>query len=51
VALAAASLPVAAKDITLLSVCYAPTRELYVDSNKAFATYWKTSGRPRPAMW
>jgi len=30
-----------AKDITLLNVSYDPTRELYVDFNKAFATYWK----------
>lgn len=41
VALAAASLSVAAKDITLLNLSYDPTRELYVDFNKAFATYWK----------
>ena len=31
----------AAKDITLLNVSYDPTRELYVDYNKAFATWWK----------
>jgi len=30
-----------AKDITLLNVSYDPTRELYVDFNKAFASYWK----------
>ena len=30
-----------AKDITLLNVSYDPTRELYVDYNKAFAAYWK----------
>ena len=30
-----------AKDITLLNVSYDPTRELYVDFNKAFAIYWK----------
>ena len=30
-----------AKDITLLNVSYDPTRELYVDYNKAFATHWK----------
>ena len=30
-----------AKDVTLLNVSYDPTRELYVDFNKAFATYWK----------
>jgi sulfate transport system substrate-binding protein len=27
--------------VTLLNVSYDPTRELYVDFNKAFATYWK----------
>lgn len=31
-----------AADITLLNVSYDPTRELYVDYNKAFASYWKT---------
>jgi len=30
-----------AKTIELLNVSYDPTRELYVDYNKAFATYWK----------
>jgi len=30
-----------AKEITLLNVSYDPTRELYVDFNKAFAEYWK----------
>jgi sulfate/thiosulfate transport system substrate-binding protein len=30
-----------AKDITLLNVSYDPTRELYVDVNKAFGEYWK----------
>jgi len=30
-----------AKDITLLNVSYDPTRELYVDFNKAFAANWK----------
>jgi sulfate transport system substrate-binding protein len=39
--LATASLGVLAKDITLLNVSYDPTRELYVDFNKAFAAYWK----------
>jgi sulfate transport system substrate-binding protein len=39
-ALAAASLAVLAKDITLLNVSYDPTRELYVDFNKAFAAHW-----------
>jgi len=31
----------AAKEITLLNVSYDPTRELYVDFNKAFSEYWK----------
>ncbi|MEZ5539241.1 MAG: sulfate ABC transporter substrate-binding protein [Pseudomonadales bacterium] len=30
-----------AKDITLLNVSYDPTRELYVEYNKAFGKYWK----------
>lgn len=30
-----------AADITLLNVSYDPTRELYVEFNKAFADYWK----------
>ncbi len=30
-----------AKNIELLNVSYDPTRELYVEFNKAFATYWK----------
>jgi sulfate/thiosulfate-binding protein len=30
-----------AKEVTLLNVSYDPTRELYVDFNKAFAEYWK----------
>ena len=30
-----------AKDIALLNVSYDPTRELYVDFNKAFAAHWK----------
>ena len=40
---AALAAPVAswAKDITLLNVSYDPTRELYVDFNKAFAAHWK----------
>ena len=39
--LSAMALAVAAKDITLLNVSYDPTRELYVDVNKAFASHWK----------
>ena len=39
VALAAGA--VQAKDLTLLNVSYDPTRELYVDFNKAFAAHWK----------
>ncbi|MDZ4790335.1 MAG: sulfate ABC transporter substrate-binding protein [Hyphomicrobiales bacterium] len=40
----AASLPISAfaAEITLLNVSYDPTRELYVDFNKAFAAKWKT---------
>lgn len=30
-----------AAEITLLNVSYDPTRELYQDTNKAFADYWK----------
>ena len=30
-----------AKDVTLLNVSYDPTRELYVEYNKAFSSYWK----------
>jgi sulfate/thiosulfate transport system substrate-binding protein len=37
----AAPLAWAQKDITLLNVSYDPTRELYVDVNKAFAAQWK----------
>jgi sulfate/thiosulfate transport system substrate-binding protein len=40
-ALLAAAGPAFAKEITLLNVSYDPTRELYVDFNKAFAEYWK----------
>ncbi|HWH74922.1 MAG TPA: sulfate ABC transporter substrate-binding protein [Methylibium sp.] len=45
-ALAAAALSLAAglavaKEVTLLNVSYDPTRELYVDFNKAFAKHWK----------
>ena len=36
-----ASTAVHAKDISLLNVSYDPTRELYVDYNKAFSAYWK----------
>jgi sulfate transport system substrate-binding protein len=31
-----------AKNIELLNVSYDPTRELYVDFNKAFAAHWKS---------
>ena len=31
----------APKPVTLLNVSYDPTRELYADFNKQFATYWK----------
>ena len=40
-ALGAGVLSAQAKDITLLNVSYDPTRELYVDFNKAFAAHWK----------
>lgn len=30
-----------AADVTLLNVSYDPTRELYTDVNKSFASYWK----------
>jgi sulfate transport system substrate-binding protein len=33
--------PVLAKDVTLLNVSYDPTRELYVEFNKAFAAHWQ----------
>jgi sulfate transport system substrate-binding protein len=33
--------PPAPKPVTLLNVSYDPTRELYEDFNKQFATYWK----------
>lgn len=39
--LAAAGAVVHAKDVTLLNVSYDPTRELYVDLNKAFAAHWR----------
>jgi sulfate/thiosulfate transport system substrate-binding protein len=32
----------AAAPVTLLNVSYDPTRELYIDYNKAFTKYWKT---------
>jgi sulfate/thiosulfate transport system substrate-binding protein len=31
----------APKPVTLLNVSYDPTRELYEDFNRQFATYWK----------
>src|SRR3954471_20178754 len=34
----------AAADTTLLNVSYDPTREFYVEYNKAFAQYWKSQG-------
>ena len=39
--LALAATGAAAKEIALLNVSYDPTRELYLDYNKAFAKYWK----------
>jgi sulfate transport system substrate-binding protein len=41
VAFALVAPTVHAADISLLNVSYDPTRELYQDYNKAFATYWK----------
>jgi sulfate transport system substrate-binding protein len=40
-ALGATALAASAKEITLLNVSYDPTREFYVDFNKAFAAHWK----------
>ena len=40
-ALLGGSMAAYAKNVTLLNVSYDPTRELYVDYNKAFARYWK----------
>jgi sulfate transport system substrate-binding protein len=40
-ALLGGSMTAYAKNVTLLNVSYDPTRELYVDYNKAFAKYWK----------
>ncbi len=39
--LAAVTAPARGDDVTLLNVSYDPTREFYVDFNKAFADYWK----------
>ena len=39
--LGAAAVLASAKDIELLNVSYDPTRELYVDFNKAFAAQWQ----------
>jgi sulfate/thiosulfate-binding protein len=39
--IALTALPSFAQSVTLLNVSYDPTRELYVDYNKAFAKYWK----------
>ena len=40
-AIGATAFPAQARDITLLNVSYDPTREFYVDFNKAFAAHWK----------
>ncbi|EMY76355.1 sulfate-binding protein [Leptospira weilii serovar Ranarum str. ICFT] len=37
-----ANLGLFAKDATLLNVSYDPTRELYAEYNKLFASYWKS---------
>ena len=34
-------------DVTLLNVSYDPTRELYRDFNKAFATYWEGKAKEK----
>ncbi len=34
-------------DVTLLNVSYDPTRELYQDFNKAFATYWESKAHQK----
>lgn len=39
--MALTALPSLAQSVQLLNVSYDPTRELYVDFNKAFAAYWK----------
>jgi sulfate transport system substrate-binding protein len=39
----AGALAAAAKSVELLNVSYDPTRELYVDFNKAFAAHWKAT--------
>jgi len=39
--LVAGSSEAASGEVTLLNVSYDPTRELYVDYNKAFAKYWE----------
>src|SRR6187200_3385449 len=40
-AFAAVATITSAKSIELLNVSYDPTRELYVEYNKAFAAHWK----------
>lgn len=40
-ALSSITLPLMAKERTLLNVSYDPTRELYRDYNKAFASHWQ----------
>lgn len=40
--LTATAVTALAADVTLLNVSYDPTRELYMDYNKAFAKYWQT---------
>jgi len=48
VALAALLFAAAAHaDVTLLNVSYDPTRELYQDFNKAFATYWEGKAKEK----
>src|SRR5688572_7298754 len=43
---AGSAAPVEAREVTLLNVSYDPTRELYAEYNKLFATHWqKKSGQ------
>jgi sulfate/thiosulfate transport system substrate-binding protein len=50
-ALAASLFVIAAHaDVTLLNVSYDPTRELYQDFNKSFATYWEGKAHEKVAV-
>jgi sulfate/thiosulfate-binding protein len=39
--------PASAQEVTLLNVSYDPTRELYQEYNKAFATYWEAKEKQK----